>query len=258
MIIADVGIAMRTVDRKIHRHAIPIGKALGELTRQRKPLLGRQLMRQGNLDFTGDTGILAFLGSLGGIPQGRTVPCPCGIRPFRQDDLGVLYPGAPPEIMHQAVAQVFQLFGRPIGRGGDGAAPRSPRHRFHAQVIDRHRAILIPDTELRRNSCAGTFLSNAAVLQVFGVNDHDSARLVSDLLGQETVVFHTMSRALDSETSGLSLAEHHTGRPLLTPDEIRNLPQSRELLFLAGRRPILADKLRYYADREFAGMFDAA
>ena len=31
---------------------------------------------------------------------------------------------------------------------------------------------------------AGTFLSNAGVLQVFGVNDHDSARLVSDLLGQ--------------------------------------------------------------------------
>jgi type IV secretion system protein VirD4 len=34
---------------------------------------------------------------------------------------------------------------------------------------------------------AGTFLSNAGVLQVFGVND-DSARLISDLLRQETVV----------------------------------------------------------------------
>ncbi|WP_050452577.1 type IV secretory system conjugative DNA transfer family protein [Candidatus Burkholderia verschuerenii] len=40
---------------------------------------------------------------------------------------------------------------------------------------------------------AGTFLSKAGVLQVFGVNDHDSARLVSDLLGQKTVVFQTMS-----------------------------------------------------------------
>ncbi|SEJ60400.1 TraM recognition site of TraD and TraG [Sinorhizobium meliloti] len=46
---------------------------------------------------------------------------------------------------------------------------------------------------------AGTFLSNAGLLQVFSVNDHDSARLVSDLLGQETVVFQTMARALDSE-----------------------------------------------------------
>jgi type IV secretion system protein VirD4 len=51
-------------------------------------------------------------------------------------------------------------------------------------------------------------------------------------------------------------AEHHSGRPLLTPDEVRNLPQNRELLFLAGLRPVLADKLRYYADGEFAGLFE--
>jgi type IV secretion system protein VirD4 len=105
---------------------------------------------------------------------------------------------------------------------------------------------------------AGTFLSNAGVLQVFGVNDHDSARLVSDLLGQETVVFQTMSRALDSEKSGLSYGEQHTARPLLTPDEVRNLPQHVELLFLAGQRPIVAGKLAYYADAEFRGLFDQA
>ncbi|GHE76792.1 conjugal transfer protein TraG [Camelimonas fluminis] len=104
---------------------------------------------------------------------------------------------------------------------------------------------------------AGTFLSNAGVLQVFGVNDHDSARLVSDLLGQGTVVFQTMSRALDSEKSGLSYGEQHTARPLLTPDEVRNLPAHAELLFLAGQRPIVAGKLAYYADAEFRGLYDA-
>lgn len=105
---------------------------------------------------------------------------------------------------------------------------------------------------------AGTFLSNASVLQVFGVNDHDSARMISDLLGQQTVVFQPMSRALDSEKSGISLSQHHVGRPLLTPDEVRNLPQDTELLFLAGQRPIIAKKLRYFEDREFAGRFDPA
>ncbi len=103
---------------------------------------------------------------------------------------------------------------------------------------------------------AGTFLSNAGVLQVFGVNDHDSARLVSDLLGEETVVFNTIARALDSEKTGLSFAEQHVARPLLTPDEVRNLPASVEILFIAGRRPIAAGKLRYYADPEFAGLFE--
>ncbi len=51
---------------------------------------------------------------------------------------------------------------------------------------------------------AGTFLSNAGVLQVFGVNDNESANLVSHLLGHSTVVFHTASHNLDSDASGIS------------------------------------------------------
>ena len=105
---------------------------------------------------------------------------------------------------------------------------------------------------------AGTFLSNAGVLQVFGVNDQQSAQLVSDLLGQETVVFETMSRALDAEGTGITFGQQHVGRPLLTPDEVRTLSPDRQLLFLAGQRPVIATKLRYYADREFAGRFDPA
>ncbi|WP_272951493.1 type IV secretory system conjugative DNA transfer family protein [Sinorhizobium meliloti] len=98
-------------------------------------------------------------------------------------------------------------------------------------------------------------MSIAGVLLVFGVNDHDSARLVSDLLGQETVVFQTMARALNSEKSGISYSQQHTRRPLLTPDEVRNLPQQAELLFLTGQRPIVAGKLAYHADPEFKGAF---
>jgi len=90
------------------------------------------------------------------------------------------------------------------------------------------------------------------------VNDQDSAKLVSDLAGQETVVFDTMSRAIDAEKTGLSFGQQHTGRALLTPDEVRTLRPDRQLLFLAGQRPIVAAKLRYYADREFVGRFDPA
>lgn len=103
---------------------------------------------------------------------------------------------------------------------------------------------------------SGTFLSNAGVLQVFGVNDYETARLISELLGQETVVLQAMGRALDSEKSGISFSEQHSGRPLLTPDEVRTLPRQSQLLFLAGRRPILARKLEYYADPEFQALLD--
>lgn len=101
---------------------------------------------------------------------------------------------------------------------------------------------------------AGTFLSNAGVLQVFGVNDHESAKLISDLLGQETVSWQSRSIALDS--GSLSFSDQQTGRSLLTPDEVRNLREDTELLFLAGQRLIAARKLHYYDQREFKGLFD--
>jgi type IV secretory pathway TraG/TraD family ATPase VirD4 len=65
-----------------------------------------------------------------------------------------------------------------------------------------------------------------------------------------------LARMQGTEAAGGLVA--HRGRALLSPDEVRNLPQGRKLLFLAGLRPIVADKLRYYADPEFAGSFDPA
>lgn len=109
------------------------------------------------------------------------------------------------------------------------------------------------DTYGRR---AGTFLANAGVWQVFGVTDHDTAKTVSDSLGQSTVSFETMSRSLGD--GGVSLSEQLTGRPLLTPDEVRTMPDHTELLFLQGRRPIIAAKVRYYEDPEFRGLYDPA
>ena len=67
----------------------------------------------------------------------------------------------------------------------------------------------------------------------------------------------TMSRALDAEQTGITYGEQHTARPLLTPDEVRNMPQNIELLFLAGQRPIVAGKLAYSAVSEFRGLYDA-
>jgi type IV secretion system protein VirD4 len=44
-------------------------------------------------------------------------------------------------------------------------------------------------------------------------------------------------------------------RPLLLPDEVRRLAPERELLFVKGERPVLAERLDYRRDREFAGRF---
>ena len=42
---------------------------------------------------------------------------------------------------------------------------------------------------------------------------------------------------------------------LLTPDEIMQLPQELQLLRVQGQPTAITQKLRYYADREFNGLF---
>ncbi|WP_443018597.1 type IV secretory system conjugative DNA transfer family protein [Sphingobium sp. S8] len=63
---------------------------------------------------------------------------------------------------------------------------------------------------------------------------------------------------MDSDETGISFGQQHLARPLLTPDEVRSLREDYQFLFFAGQRSIVAAKLKYYADREFAGRFDKA
>ena len=67
---------------------------------------------------------------------------------------------------------------------------------------------------------AGTFIANAGVQQVFGVNDFETAKWLSQMMGQETTGYQTESyRPGDPPSIGNNL----TGRDLLTPDEIMQL-----------------------------------
>ncbi|MDI7862375.1 type IV secretory system conjugative DNA transfer family protein [Rhizobiaceae bacterium n13] len=99
---------------------------------------------------------------------------------------------------------------------------------------------------------AGTFLSNAAVLQVFGVNDVETAELVGKAIGKSDAHYHTKSWSEGKR----STAEHISARDLINPDEIMRLPRDRMILLHQGQRPVLAKKLRYFEDMEFRTLFD--
>jgi type IV secretion system protein VirD4 len=121
---------------------------------------------------------------------------------------------------------------------------------------------------------AGTFQSNAGVLQVFGTNDHESAKMISDRIGKTTIVFDKKSKgeSITRSSKFAIFAKHfdflkpknittgqsteHTERPLLTPDEIRVMSKDMLILFVSGMRPIMARKPCYYKDSEFAGRFE--
>ena len=99
---------------------------------------------------------------------------------------------------------------------------------------------------------ANTFIANAGVQQVFGVNDFETAKWLSQMIGQETTGFQTDSF---KPGDGPSFSNNLTGRDLLTPDEIMQMPSNVQLLRVQGQPSALAQKLRYYADPEFRGLF---
>ncbi len=108
---------------------------------------------------------------------------------------------------------------------------------------------------------AGTFLSNAGVLQAFGVNDYDTADMLSKTMGRETITYETEGQSekdvmfKDPERS-FSRSQHLVTRNLMDPNEIMTLAPDNLLLMRGGENPLIVKKIRYYSDKEFVGMFD--
>ena len=94
-----------------------------------------------------------------------------------------------------------------------------------------------------------SFISNSGVKQFFNVNDLATADFVSQYLGNETLRVQSESINGPSQMPGQNLSA--VGRPLLTSDEVRRLPQDEQILFYEGRPPMRSAKLRYYEDSEF-------
>ena len=106
---------------------------------------------------------------------------------------------------------------------------------------------------------AGTFLSNAGLIQVFNVADVDTASWVSRSLGSTTEVFSTTGtnssqdpmRLLPSKSASTTV--HQARWDLMTPDEVMRLDHEFELLLQPGFAPTVARKVRYYQELEFSG-----
>lgn len=117
-----------------------------------------------------------------------------------------------------------------------------------------------------------TFLANSAKV-FFGTDDYDTAKYVSDSLGQTTVEYETHNRGKNSgnnlsdsatgSSGGISrgsstgTSQQVTGRALLTPDEVMRLEPTQTIVLVRGLYPMLATRLNYLRDREYMGRADA-
>jgi type IV secretion system protein VirD4 len=101
-----------------------------------------------------------------------------------------------------------------------------------------------------------SFLANAGVLQAFGVNDLGTAEYLSKMLGQRTIKIQHQGLRGEAKLAPDSESYAPAARALLMPQEILRLPQNKEILLLHGKPPILAERVKYYEDREFCGWFN--
>jgi type IV secretion system protein VirD4 len=112
---------------------------------------------------------------------------------------------------------------------------------------------------------SGTFLANAGATQVFNVGDIDTAKWVSQTVGVSTEAFYstssntstTSSLKSGSSSSGSSTTLNFARRDLMTPDEVMTMSRDQLLLLRPGFKPIAPQKVRYYEDAEFRGLFDS-
>lgn len=127
------------------------------------------------------------------------------------------------------------------------------------------------------------FLGSAQMRQFFGVRDYETAQLVSNMLGSETLeyddpiqqeeaarrkqdivrgIFFGETDPLDAardyahykRQSGYRTKQH---RLLMTPDEVLAMPEDRQVLFISGKnlKPVYAAKYPYFSRPEMAGYY---
>jgi type IV secretion system protein VirD4 len=98
---------------------------------------------------------------------------------------------------------------------------------------------------------ADTILKTLAGRILFAPKDFSDAQEISNELGSTTVKSKSRSRPLWGSGKGNSTTESEQRRMLLLPQEVKELGDHKEIIIYEGIRPILAEKIIYYQDRNF-------
>lgn len=90
-----------------------------------------------------------------------------------------------------------------------------------------------------------TILSQAEVQQFFAVQDLGLAKMLSDALGQRTVKTTSINLGRkEDDDPGESRGE--AGRPLMSADEIRLMPEGDQLLLIQSHPPVRAQRVPFW------------
>ena len=102
---------------------------------------------------------------------------------------------------------------------------------------------------------ARTFATNHAAQILFAPREQRDANEYSEMLGTLTQRERSKGRSVSSGARGGSTSsstnESSQRRPLLLPQEFKELGTDKQVIVLENHRPILADKIRYFEDEVF-------
>lgn len=98
-----------------------------------------------------------------------------------------------------------------------------------------------------------TFVGNSGVIQYFGSRDQMTAEYFSALCGKATIwtISSAISRNFGGQSGGSGSNTETTGeaqRPLIFPDELMRLHDTRQIVLVENMNPISATKVKWYTD----------
>ena len=91
---------------------------------------------------------------------------------------------------------------------------------------------------------------NTTVFYAPNPNDDKTPKLLSEKLGNKTIEVSSSSKK-EFSFEGLSVSKNKQSRNLMTPDEIRTLPENRNILLFSGYSPLKGVKIKYYQEPYF-------
>jgi type IV secretion system protein VirD4 len=91
-------------------------------------------------------------------------------------------------------------------------------------------------------------LAMCECIQAFGIRDPETLKMLSELSGQTTI--KDVSTNFRADLRGTTQTDYTAtassqSQPLLRPDDIRTMPEEKQLIFWKNLPPILADKVSY-------------
>ncbi len=91
---------------------------------------------------------------------------------------------------------------------------------------------------------------NTSVFYAPNPNDDKTPKLISEKLGNQTIEVSSLQNKQFS-FENLTITRNKQARALMTPEEIRTLPENRNIVFFGGYAPLKGVKIKYYQEPYF-------